>query len=169
MVQYRKNVNISAPLYVLWTGEECSRAWRPRLEPASVSCQVRSLGRGVWGTLAFSLLRGFVYMAKGLCSVSSAHSNLTHIGLHHKGPEETRFLFFLYFRQTEPRVYFLWYIYYYLNDKIHSWPKQKLMSAKGHLVHSDISALRPSKCFDMSLQGIWWKGQWHTVTIPPLL
>ena len=49
-------------------------AWRPRLEPVSVSCQVTFLGRGVWGTLAFSLLRDFVYMAEGLCSVSSAHS-----------------------------------------------------------------------------------------------
>lgn len=48
-------------------GEECSEAWRPRLEPVSVSCQVRFLGRGVWGTLAFSLLRDFVYMAEGLC------------------------------------------------------------------------------------------------------
>lgn len=43
------------------------------------------------------------------------------------------------------------------------------MSARGHLVISNISTSSLFKCFDMSLQGIWRKGQWHTVTIPPLL
>lgn len=33
----------------------------------------------------------------------------------------------------------------------------------------DIAARCFSKCFDMSLRGGWWKGHWHSVTIPPLL
>lgn len=61
------------------TGEECSEARRPRFEPVSVSCQDKFLGLGgvVWASLAFSLLRDFVYTAKGPCKVSSARGSYT--------------------------------------------------------------------------------------------
>lgn len=39
---------------------------------------------------------------------------------------------------------------------------------KRHLA-INISARCPFKCFDMLLRGFWRKGQWHVVTIPPLL
>ena len=84
-----RNVNISTPLYVLWGGEECSKAWRPRFEPVSVSCQVSFLGRGVFGTLAFSLLRGLFTWLKD-SAPSHQPTETKNTKLHRTGLEETR-------------------------------------------------------------------------------
>lgn len=60
----------------------------------SVSCQVRFLGGGVCGTLAFSLLRDFVYTDED--SAKSHQPTATkHAGLHREGTGETPFLCFV--------------------------------------------------------------------------
>lgn len=83
MVKYRKNVDVCAPLYVGLV----KNAARPEGQGLNlclflVKTNFLEGGSGggggggvvVWSSLAFSLLRDFVYTAKGPCKVSSARS-----------------------------------------------------------------------------------------------
>lgn len=88
-----------------------------------------------------------------------------HTGLRDKGPGETRIRLLL------DGLAWMWH-FLLIHLFLFKWlifDQNREFQPRGHLVISGISARRPSKCFDMSLQGFWWKGQWHTVTIPPLL
>lgn len=86
MVKYRKNVNVCAPLYAGLV-KNAARPEGQDLNPCLflvrtnfleggdvVVVVVMVVVGGVWTSLAFSLLRDFVYTANGPCKVSSARS-----------------------------------------------------------------------------------------------